>query len=647
MSSGYQGDFLSIEYRGGDMLYVPVESFGVVSKYVGASDRPPTLDKLGSLSWERLKHQVKEDIKLKAEELLKLYAQRKIAPGFSFSPKDGDFLNFEASFPYEETPDQAQAIEEVLIDLEKPHPMDRLVCGDVGFGKTEVAIRATYKAVCDSKQAAILVPTTILAEQHERSFKERLEGWPVTIASISRLKKPSEQKEILQSVKQGKVDILIGTHRILQKDVEFRDLGLLVIDEEHRFGVNDKEKLKKFRASVDVLSLSATPIPRSLSMSMAGIRDMSIIQTPPVFRLAVKTSLIRNDETIIREAIDRELHRGGQVYFIHNEIHDIHLWLDKLKEMMPLVRFGVGHGKLKPQELEEVVRKFWNKEIDVWITTTIVESGLDFPTANTMIIDQADRFGLAQLYQLKGRVGRGYEQAYCYLMVNNPDILTINARKRLQAIMENVELGSGYQVAQHDMQIRGSGNVLGVAQHGQASLVGFEMYAHLMEEAVAELRNEPLLEDYEPEISFGKPAYLPESYASDTTARIILYRRLSRTKSEEEISNIEEELKDRFGPLPQEALNLIELSSLRLKVKSVRAKKLEIFSDKIQLTFFTDSHNSLEVVSNNILELINADPRRKITLSPTGEFIVPMFNLKVRTYGIMGAIKHFLECLKT
>jgi transcription-repair coupling factor (superfamily II helicase) len=645
MSTGYRGDFLAIEYRDGDKLYVPVESFGVVHKYAGASDRPPSLDRLGSASWEKLKNGVKEDLKEKAEELIKLYATRQLAKGRAFPPRDGDFLNFEASFPHEETGDQARAIEDVLRDMEKESPMDRLVCGDVGFGKTEVAMRAAFKAVCGNTQAAVLVPTTILAEQHERSFKERFADWPVEVASVSRLKTPAEREEILERLKLGTVDILIGTTAILRKNVKFRDLGLLVVDEEHRFGVNAKESLKKFRASVDVLSMSATPIPRSLSMSLAGIRDMSIIRTPPVFRLAVKTSLVKNDEAVIREAIDRELQRGGQVFFVHNEIGDIHLWLERLRELMPLVRFGVGHGKQSAAELERGVLKFWKKETDVWITTTIVESGLDFPDANTMIIDRADRLGLAQLYPLKGWVGRGHVQAHCYLMVDSPDTLTANAKKRLRAIMENTDLGSGYRIASHDMQIRGSGNVLGVSQSGQASLVGYEMYAKLMEEAVRELKDEPVLDDCDPEIILGKSAYLPETYVSDTNARIVLYRRLSTVKNEEEIESIRDEMKDRFGALPPEGDNLLELSYLKLMAKTVRAKKLELLPTELRLTFFTDSRNSLDRVSEKVIKTIREEPERELGLSPDGVVTVPARNLRTRELGTTGAVMSFLKFL--
>jgi transcription-repair coupling factor len=644
LSTGYQGDFLAIAYRDDSMLYVPVESFGVVSKYVGPNDKPPALDRLGSGSWERVKARVKEDVKAVAEDLLKLYAARKAAPGVACGPRDGDFLNFEAAFPYEETPDQQRAIEDVMRDLERPAPMDRLVCGDVGFGKTEVAIRAAFRVVSDGRQAAVLVPTTILAEQHERSFRERLGEWAVSVESLTRFKKPAEQRAVLDSLARGSVDVVIGTHRLLQKDVRFRDLGLLVVDEEHRFGVKDKERLKKMRANVDVLSMSATPIPRSLSMSMSGIRDMSIIQTPPVDRLSVITSMIRADDALICEAIDRELARGGQVFFIHNRVRDIHLWVERLRSQMPLVRFGVGHGQMKAEELEAMMLAFWRREIDVWVTTTIVESGLDFPGANTIIIDRADGYGLAQLYQLRGRVGRSWEQAYAYLMVDDPDTLTTDARRRLSAIMENAELGSGYQVALHDMQIRGSGSVLGASQHGQASLVGFEMYARLVEEAVAELKDEPLMDDYEPEMELGTAAYLPDTYAPDTRARIMLYRRLSRARTDQEIAEIEEELQDRFGTLPQEARNLLELSGMKILAKSVRARRLEITGAGLRVSFFSDGVNSRADVLDKVVDLAG-DPVRRIKLSPDGELFVPAINLKISSLGPVGSVRHFLEYL--
>ncbi|MDR2300807.1 MAG: DEAD/DEAH box helicase, partial [Deltaproteobacteria bacterium] len=428
IASGEQGDFLHLMYKGEERLFLPVERFSVITKYVGASDRPPALDRIGSGSWEKVKFRVKENMREVAEELLKLYASRQNSPGYAFSKRDPEMAEFEAAFEYEPTADQERSIDEVLEDLASARPMDRLVCGDVGYGKTEVAMRAAFKVVNEGKQVAVLVPTTILCEQHERTFTERFSQWPFIVSSLSRFKTRTEQKEIIRKLAQGTVDIVIGTHRILQKDVLFKDLGLLIIDEEHRFGVMDKEKLKKYRNTVDILSMSATPIPRSLAMSMNGIRDMSVIETSPQDRLAVKTSLIaRNDEAMVA-AINQELARGGQVFLVHNRVRDIELWLDHLRSLMPLFKFDMGHGQMTTEALEAVMERFIKKEIDVWVTTTIVESGLDFPLANTIIIDQADRFGLAQLYQLRGRVGRGNLQAYCYLMVDDPDTLSPDAQ---------------------------------------------------------------------------------------------------------------------------------------------------------------------------------------------------------------------------
>ncbi|MDR2443176.1 MAG: transcription-repair coupling factor [Deltaproteobacteria bacterium] len=617
LSSGQKGDFLHLCYRGGDILYVPVERFKSVSKYVGPSDHPPLLDRLGSGSWEKVKSKVKENIREMAEELLKLYALRQATDGFSFSPRDQMLTEFEAAFQYDPTPDQERAIDDVLADLAKAKPMDRLVCGDVGYGKTEVAMRAAFKVICDRKQVAVLVPTTILAEQHEKSFAERLKNWPVTVASLSRFKKPAEQKEILSHLANGQVDVVIGTHRLLQKDVRFKDLGLLVIDEEHRFGVSDKEKLKKFRAQVDVLSMSATPIPRSLSMSMNGIRDMSVIETSPQDRLAIRTKIIRRTDEAICDAIDFELARGGQVFFIHNQVRDIDRVVKHLSELMPLVRFGVGHGQMSSSELEKALRRFLNREIDVWVATSIVESGLDFPSANTMIIDRSDRFGLAQLYQLRGRVGRGHLQAYCYLMVDDPETLTTDARKRLKALLDHTDLGSGYQIAIHDLQIRGSGNILGTAQSGQASLVGFEMYAQLMEQTIREIKNEPFQEDYEPEVVVGLPAFLPESYAKDTEVRLDIYRRLSTAATEEEALDITSEMEDRLGPLPQEALNLIDLTCVKLRLRKARVRRLEGGTEGLTLTFGPEGPADYE----KVLALVSSGHRRN-RLTPQGKLIV-------------------------
>ena len=639
LSTGQKGDFLHLSYKGGDKLYVPVERFGAVSKYVGAGDGQPSLDKLGGITWEKLKGKVKENIRQMAEELLRLYAQREITPGFTFSEKGSLFREFEAAFEFDETPGQLEAIEAVLADLAAPKPMDRLICGDVGYGKTEVAMRAAFKVVEDKKQVAVLVPTTILAEQHEQSFAQRLAPWPIKVASLSRFKKPAEQKEILKQAAAGQVDIVIGTHRLLQKDVKFQDLGLVVIDEEHRFGVSDKEKLKKLRASIDVLSMSATPIPRSLSMALSGIRDLSSIETPPQDRLAVETTLLKYEDEALCEAIDRELARGGQVYLIHNRVRDINLWAAKLRKLMPLVKFGVGHGQMKEKELEEMMEAFHTHQIDVWITTTIVESGLDFPRANTIIIDQADRFGLAQLYQLRGRVGRGKLQAYAYLMVDNPDTLTSDAKKRLKALLDHSELGSGYQIAMHDLQIRGSGNILGAAQSGQASLVGYEMYAQLMEEAIRELKGEPPEEDIEPEIVMNLAAYLPADYAPDTEARLGLYRRLSAAKEVAEIKEVALEIKDRFGNLPPETLNLIDLMELKIWLKKARVYRLESGEGGLTLSFGPQGPANYD----KVMALIT-NKSRQVRLSPNGKMFVG--DLKLKTHEDLAKIKtNLLELL--
>ena len=638
LSYGQKGDFLHLAYKGGDKLYVPVELFSAVGKYVGSGDRPPSLDKLGGLTWGRLKEKVKENIRQMAEELLKLYASRQVAPGYAYSGRDNLLLEFESSFEYTETPDQRVAIDDVLADLAADRPMDRLICGDVGYGKTEVAMRAAFKVVTEKKQAAVLVPTTILAEQHGRTFESRLSGWGIRTASLSRFRKPAEVRDLLKQLADGKIDVVVGTHRLLQKDVKFKDLGLVVVDEEHRFGVADKEKLKKLRAQVDVLAMSATPIPRSLSMSLAGIRDLSSITTPPQDRLAVKTTLLKYEDEAVCEAIDRELARGGQVFLIHNRVRDIHMWAAKLRRLMPLVKFGIGHGQMKEKELEEVMNSFLNHELDVWITTTIVESGLDFPAANTIIIDQADRFGLAQLYQLRGRVGRGHEQAYAYLMVDNPDLLTPDAKKRLKAILDNSDLGSGYQIAMHDLQIRGSGNILGAAQSGQANLVGYEMYTQLMEQAIRELKGQSVEEELEPEVAMGLPAYLPEAYVPDTESRLVLYRRLSSAKTFEEIETIRLEMRDRFGQQPDEAKSLIAMMEIKIMLKKAGVQRLETGAGGLTLTFRPEGPADYDKVMALVM-----NKKRKVRLSPGGKLFVG--DILLRSGADLEGVKNFLPGL--
>lgn len=616
-AGGRDNDYLLLAYKGGDKLYVPVERFGAVGKYAGADDRPPTLDKLGGTSWERVKARVKASIREMADELLKLYAGRKIKSGFNFSERDQYFREFEASFDYDETPDQMRAIDDVLEDMMSDKPMDRLICGDVGYGKTEVALRAAFKAVHDGKQAVVLAPTTILAEQHYQSFSSRMKNYPINVEVLSRFKKPAEQKDILKRLTQGQVDVIVGTHRLLQKDVVFKDPGIIIIDEEHRFGVAAKEKLKKIRSEVDVLALSATPIPRTLQMSLTGIRDLSVIETAPQDRRSIKTYLLKYDEPTVCEAIARELERGGQVFFVHNRVKDIDSVAGRLKKAMPLVRFGVAHGQQKERELEDVMLRFLHREIDVLVTTTIIESGLDFPSANTIIVNNADRFGLAQIYQLRGRVGRSSSQAYAYLLVASPENLTRDARKRLRALLDFSELGAGYKIALHDLQIRGAGNLLGSAQSGQIAAIGYEMYVQLMERTIKELSGEKYVEEIEPEMVLGIPSFIPESYVPDTEQRLVHYRRLSSIKEPDELDEIAAELHDRYGPLPDEVENLIKLMDLKHWLKMAGVKKLELGKGGLTFNFVQAG----PVDPQKLVELVGKHPE-KANITPEGRLFL-------------------------
>ena len=601
---GQANDYLHLVYRGEDRLYVPVDRFNAVQKYIGANDRPPRLDKLGGETWEKVKAKVKASIREMAEDLIRLYATRKIKKGFSFSTGDGYFREFEASFEYEETEDQLAAINDVITDMESDEAMDRLVCGDVGFGKTEVAMRAAFKAALDRKQVAVLVPTTVLAEQHFQTFEDRFENYPVNIQVLSRFKSRAEQKEILEDLAMGKIDFIIGTHRLLSRDVVFRSLGLLIIDEEHRFGVAQKEKIKKMRTEVDVLALSATPIPRTMQLSLTNIRDMSIIETPPQDRQAIKSYLLKYDEATICEAIAQELDRGGQVFFVHNRVKDIYALASRLGKLMPLVRFGVAHGQQKERDLEKVMYRFFHQKIDVLVTTTIIESGLDVPTANTIIINKADRFGMAQIYQLRGRVGRSNVQAYAFLLVDSEDGLTRTARKRLKALMDFSDLGSGFKIALHDLQIRGAGNLLGSAQSGQIAMVGYDMYVQLIEQTVRELKGETSVEEVEPEMVINLSAYLPESYIPDTEQRLVHYRRFSSLKNNEELTDLSAELTDRYGPIPPDVQNLVQVIDLKLFLKKAGVKKLEMGKGGFTFTFLDNGRIDLD----KTLKLVNDNP---------------------------------------
>jgi len=584
-------DFLLILYKDDDKLYLPVDRMSMVQKYMGVEGIAPVLDKMGGASWERVKAKVRKSAEKIAGELLKLYAARKVRKGHAYGKRDSLFHDFEAGFPYEETPDQLRAIEDVLEDMESEQPMDRLVCGDVGYGKTEVALRASLLAVNDGKQAAVLVPTTVLAEQHFETFSSRFKDYPITIGCLSRFRSAKEQREIIEEVKQGKIDIVIGTHRLLQKDVEFKDLGLLILDEEQRFGVRHKEALKKMRNTVDVLALTATPIPRTLHMSMTGIRDISVISTPPEHRRAIITYLSEFDDRLIAEAVRKELKRKGQIFFVHNNIQTIHETAAYLLRLTPEVRLDVAHGRMDENALENVMLRFVRKEIDMLVCTTIIESGLDVPSANTIFINRADKFGLAQIYQLRGRVGRGDEQAYAYLFIPHETSLTKDAQKRLKVLMEHSDLGSGFQIALSDLRIRGGGAILGASQSGHIAAVGYDMFLKLMENAVAELKGEPVVENLEPEINVNMSAFFPESYMPDIDQRLSAYRRLAKMTDLKEISDFKAELTDRFGELPEEAVNL--LLKIMLKALSVKAgvKRLDL-TEHQALFYFSEAHQA-------------------------------------------------------
>jgi transcription-repair coupling factor (superfamily II helicase) len=529
-------DFVIVEYTGNDRLYVPADRISILQKYIGADEKDPKLDQLGGRSWDVAKEKARKSIREIAKHLVELYALRKHRGGHAYSRPDPFYREFEAGFEHEETRDQIKAIEDVLDDMEADRPMDRLICGDVGFGKTEVAIRAAFKAVMDGKQVAVLVPTTVLAEQHYETFRKRMSLYPVRIAVLSRFKSRAEQKEIVARVRSGKADILIGTHRMLQKDVSFRDLGLLIIDEEQRFGVKQKEAIKRYRALVDVLALTATPIPRTFHLSLMGIRDLSLIETPPEDRLPIQTVLSPYDAETIRRAMDFEIQRGGQVFFVHNRVLGIEAMMRDLEKLVPHARFAVAHGQMKERDLEETMIRFLNHEVDVLVCTTIIESGLDIPSVNTIIINEVDRLGLAQIYQLRGRVGRSDEDAYAYLLLSPDAELTRDAEKRLKALMDFTHLGAGIQLAMHDLKIRGGGNILGFAQSGHVSAIGYELYVKLIEQSVAELKGEEWHEEINPEINVNIPAHLPTSYIRDTDLRLNLYRRLSTLKEDSDLS---------------------------------------------------------------------------------------------------------------
>ena len=578
---GVPGDYALLEYAGGDKLYLPVYRLHEIERYVAAEGKPPKLDKMGGTTFLVKAGKVKQEVRQMAEELLQIYAQRESQPGVAYPAMANENQAFADSFPFAETPDQLEAIEGVQKDLSRGRPMDRLICGDVGFGKTEVALRAAFRVAMAGKQVAVLAPTTVLVQQHFLTFSERMDAFPLEVACLNRFASDKQQKRVVERIHSGEIDIVIGTHRLLGRDVRFKDLGLLVIDEEQRFGVAQKERFKKFKAQVDVLTLSATPIPRTLHMSLLGIREISMIRTPPVDRLAVRTYITRIGDAVIEEAVTRELARGGQVFYVVPRILGIEEHAVRIRELVPHARVLVAHGQMADEMLERTMLDFVEHRADVLVSTAIIESGLDIPRANTMFIAHAEQFGLAQLYQLRGRVGRSKQRAHCYLMVQALERLSPEARRRLEAIQRHSELGAGFGVAVHDLEIRGAGELLGARQSGQIQAIGFDAYARILQEAVAELRGEPILRETDPEMVFDAPAYLPEQYVAEVGQRLDFYRRLSAAKDRDQVDEVMSELIDRFGEPPLEAEHLGLLMSCKTYGRRLGALALELRTTKL------------------------------------------------------------------
>ena len=596
-------DFVIIEYAHNDRLYIPADRINIIQKYIGLDDENPKLDRLGGKSWSVAKKKAKRSIEEVAKDLVKLYAMRKSLKGFTFSKADNYYREFEAGFDYEETPDQIKAIDDVLSNMESERPMDRLICGDVGFGKTEVAIRASFKAVMDGKQVALLVPTTVLAEQHYQTFVKRFDSYPVRIAVLSRFITKSEQKRIISDLRPGKIDIVIGTHRILSNDVLFKDLGLLIIDEEQRFGVRHKEKLKKYRHFIDVIAMTATPIPRTLHMSLMGVRDLSIIQTPPADRLSIQTYVTKFDDGIISHAIEREIDRGGQIFFVHNRVQTIETMAGKLRGLVPRATIDIAHGQMRERDLERAMIRFLAKETDVLVCTTIIDSGLDIPSANTIIINRVDRFGLAEIYQLRGRVGRSNVKAYAYLLISDGPTLTNDAYKRLKVLMDFSQLGSGVNIALNDLRIRGGGNILGISQSGHIKAIGYELYLKLIEQSIAELKGEVWQEEIFPEINSDLPVFIPHNYIEESDVRLDIYRRLSTIKEEFELKKMVRDIGDRFGSPPKEVLNLISVIKIKIGLKRIGSTRLDLKDGSMIFSFSRDTRLSplklVDLVTNH------------------------------------------------
>ena len=639
-SDGQAQDFLLLEYAGGDMLYVPVHNIDLVQRYVGPQgEKGPPLDRIGGTAWKRASARAKRSAERLAEELLSLYAQREAMPGRAYSTDTLWQKEFEAAFPYEETPDQAAAIEDVKEDMERARPMDRLICGDVGYGKTEVAMRAAFKAVMDGAQAAFLAPTTVLAQQHYYTIQERFKEFPIQARLLSRLIPPKENRQTIAHLANGTVDLVVGTHRLLSADVQFRQLGLLVIDEEHRFGVKQKERLKQLKKGVDTLTLTATPIPRTLHMAVSGARDMSVIATPPENRLPIETYVIEYRPELVRAAILRELGREGQAFFVHNRVRGIETIAENLRQLVPEARFSVAHGQMRERALEDAMLRFIQHESDVLVCTTIIESGLDIPNVNTIIVNRADALGLAQLYQLRGRVGRSDRRAYGFLMYPNDRTLGETSLKRLRVIEEFTELGAGFKIALRDMEIRGAGNLLGPEQHGHMASVGYDLYCRLLKNAVAELKGEEIEEELETKMRFPMAAYLPDEYIADSGAKFALYRRIARVRTMEDRDMIIDEMRDRYGPLPDEARHLLEIACLKGRASDLGATSLSAVGGEARISF---DEKLAKVEVERVLALVNSDAKAR--LIPPSQLSAPLPSS--RSYDIFSQLHTIFDMLE-
>jgi transcription-repair coupling factor (superfamily II helicase) len=618
---GVNVEFMILEFAEAARLYVPLTRLDLIQKYRSSEGGPaPVLNKLGSQNWAKTKARVRKAMEDMTEELLKLYAQRKAARGHQFTPDNEFQREFEDAFDFTETDDQLSAIKDIKADMESELPMDRLLCGDVGYGKTEVAMRAAFKAVQDGKQVAVLTPTTVLSFQHFETFKKRFRQFPVTIEMISRFRTAKEQKKILEDVEAGKVDILIGTHRVLSKDLKFQDIGLLIVDEEQRFGVRHKERLKQIRAQIDVLTMSATPIPRTLHMSLVGLRDMSVIETPPKDRMAIQTVVAKFDEKLVRSAVELELERGGQVYFVYNRVESIYEIAAKVRELVPTARVIVGHGQMSEGELEKVIFAFMNHEYDVLVATTIIENGIDIPLANTIIINRADRHGLSELYQLRGRVGRSNRRSYAYLLIPPEQELTDVARRRLAALKEFSDLGAGFKIAALDLELRGAGNMLGGQQSGHIEAIGFEMYTGMLEEAVSRMKGEAAAETINTQLNLGISLRIDESYIPEENQRLRIYKRIAAAASEQAVQDVQVELEDRYGPLPDGVKHLLEAAQLRAECERLGVAQVDRKRDQVHLRFGAEA----QIDPGRLMKLVAKNVKRGAQFTPQGVLRFPL-----------------------